>query len=127
MIHASIFELAPPGVRAGDPFTHTFLSGSSHPLPHPAPPLTLSLHLPLSSPAALQDLCESNGINEDQLITKGGSITTVEMFLFNFPKVRNQGGGVPSLSSRSLNLLRLFQLISSSGPEEENPCCAFLC
>lgn len=36
--------------------------------------------------AALRDICEQNGITEDQLVNTPDTITSIEMFLFNYPK-----------------------------------------
>jgi hypothetical protein len=37
----------------------------------------------------LQEICESNGINEEQLVHRADEVSTIEMFLFNFGKVRS--------------------------------------
>ena len=36
----------------------------------------------------LQDICDSNGISEDQLLHRADEVSTIEMFLMNFPRVR---------------------------------------
>jgi hypothetical protein len=51
-------------------------------------------------PTALQDICEYNDISEEQLMV-AEKITTLEMFLFNFPRIRCMTF-FPNLTSLSL-------------------------
>lgn len=36
---------------------------------------------------ALQDICEYNDISEEQLVSAPETITSIEMFLYNFPHI----------------------------------------
>lgn len=51
--------------------------------------------------AALQDICDSNGISEDQLLHRADEVSTIEMFLMNFPRVRTWHSPLYSLSVRA--------------------------
>jgi hypothetical protein len=53
--------------------------------------------------AALQDICDSNGISEDQLLHRADEVSTIEMFLMNFPRVRT--APLPTLLAASRGLL----------------------
>jgi hypothetical protein len=63
--------------------------------------------------AALQDICDSNGISEDQLLHRADEVSTIEMFLMNFPRVRSVPRPTLLAVSRGLLLTgRLCDLVS---------------